>query len=76
MAALVRRGLRPGPDMGVIGFDDVPEASNSWPALSTVATGAAEVGTEAARLLLRRIAAPDAVREQILIAPTLIVRDT
>ena len=76
MGALVRRGLRPGPDMAVIGFDDVPEASNSWPALSTVATGAAVVGIEAARLLLRRIAAPDAAREEILIAPTLIVRDT
>jgi LacI family transcriptional regulator len=73
---LSRLGLRPGVDVSVIGFDDIPESSNSFPSLSTVATGANEVGTRAAKLLLRRIAAPSAAPERILVAPRLIVRET
>jgi DNA-binding LacI/PurR family transcriptional regulator len=35
-----------------------------------------EIGIEAARLLLRRIAVPDGPAERILIAPQLMVRAT
>jgi LacI family transcriptional regulator len=76
MGELRRRGLVPGRDLGIIGFDDIPEASNSVPGLTTIATRPNDVGTEAARLLLRRIAAPDWPPERILIQPELIVRAT
>jgi LacI family transcriptional regulator len=73
---LRRRGLTPGHDIGVIGFDDIPEASNAVPALSTVATFPKDIGVQAARLLLRRIAIPDGPAERIMIAPALVVRAT
>ena len=76
MRALRGRGLMPGRDLGVVGFDDIPEASNAVPLLTTVATAPAEVGRTAARLLLRRIGSPARPAERILIAPALMVRDT
>ena len=71
-----RRGLLPGRGFGLVGFDDIPEASHTMPRLTTVATWPAEVGRAAATLLLRRIAAPGTPPERILIATSLIVRDT
>ncbi|HEX4767900.1 MAG TPA: LacI family DNA-binding transcriptional regulator [Lichenihabitans sp.] len=76
IAELRRRGIAPGREVSIVGFDDIPEAADASPALSTVATAPLDVGREAARLLLRRIAAPDDPPERILIPPTLIVRDT
>ena len=76
MHALRSRGLVPGRDLGVIGFDDIPEATNAVPRLTTVATAPATVGREAAKLLLRRIASPTGPPERILIEPRLMVRDT
>ncbi len=76
MQALHSRGLVPGRDLAVIGFDDIPEASNAVPKLTTVATAPATVGREAAKLLLRRIASPSGAPERILIEPRLMVRDT
>ena len=76
MHALRSRGLVPGRDLGVIGFDDIPDATNAVPRLTTVATAPATVGREAAKLLLRRIASPTGSPERILIAPRLMVRDT
>jgi LacI family transcriptional regulator len=76
VGGLSRLGLRPGTDVSVIGFDDIPEAANSVPALSTVGTEATQVGIKAADLLLRRIAAPDGASERILVSPRLIVRET
>ncbi len=76
MRALRTRGLAPGRDLSVIGFDDIPEATNAVPQLTTVATAPATVGREAARLLLRRIASPTGAPERILIEPRLMVRDT
>jgi LacI family transcriptional regulator len=73
---LLRRGLRPGPSLSVIGFDDIPEAAHSRPGLSTVATRPNQVGREAASLLLRRIGAPRWAHEKLLIAPRLIIRET
>ena len=76
MHALRSRGLVPGRDLGVVGFDDIPEATNAVPRLTTVATAPAAVGREAAKLLLRRIASPTGPPERILIEPRLMVRDT
>ena len=64
MALGVLRALRdlrlePGRDLGVVGFDDIPEASSGSPGLTSVATAPGEVGRMAARLLLARIADPE-----------------
>jgi LacI family transcriptional regulator len=42
-------------DLSVAGFDDVPYASITWPALTTIRQPIAEMGAEAAELLLKKI---------------------
>ncbi|MFK4087874.1 LacI family DNA-binding transcriptional regulator [Kribbella sp. NPDC020789] len=56
LQALRELGLRPGRDVGVVAFDDAPWAELLDPPLTVVAQPAYEIGTEAARLLLARIA--------------------
>ncbi|PWC37405.1 LacI family DNA-binding transcriptional regulator [Azospirillum sp. TSO35-2] len=74
LLGLEARGLRAGRDLAVTGFDDVPEAALSRPALTTVATSARQIGQEAARLLLRRIADPQGPPERIILPSRLVVR--
>lgn len=76
MQALRERGLDPGRDLRVVGFDDIPEASRAVPRLTTVATAPFAVGAAAAELLLRRLADPTGPVERILIEPELKVRAT
>ncbi|WP_405056420.1 LacI family transcriptional regulator [Kribbella sp. NBC_01505] len=56
LQALNELGRRPGRDVGVVAFDDAPWAELLDPPLTVVAQPAYEIGTEAARLLLARIA--------------------
>jgi LacI family transcriptional regulator len=60
MLGLAARGVQPGRDFSLTGFDDIPEAALSTPALTTLAVAPRERGRQAAQLLLQRIAAPDA----------------
>ena len=76
LRALRDLGLEAGRDLGVVGFDDIPEAATGLPGLTSVATAPAEVGRAAARLLLRRISDPERPIERILIEPKLMVRAT
>ncbi len=76
MHGLVDRGLAPGRDVAVIGFDNIPEGVMSRPALSTVALSAKAIGEEAARLLLRRIKSPSGAPENIILPPRLIIRSS
>ena len=50
---LRQRGLRVPDDVSVVGFDDLPEARWSSPPLTTVRQPLAEMGTLAARTVLR-----------------------
>ncbi|AXG80895.1 LacI family DNA-binding transcriptional regulator [Streptomyces paludis] len=74
--ALRDRGARPGADVAVIGFDDSPTAALLSPGLSTVAQPLEAVGRECVRLLLARMARPDAEPGRVLLAPSLVVRDS
>ena len=76
MLGLQASGLTPGRDVAVIGFDDIAEAGLWRPALTTVAISPRQIGEEAARLLLERIAAPDAAARQIILQAKLIVRQS
>jgi LacI family transcriptional regulator len=68
------RGLEAGRHFAVIGFDDISEASLSRPPLTTVATMPHEIGQDAARLLLRRIADPHRPPEHVILSTRLVVR--
>jgi len=62
------------PDFAVIGFDDINEAALWSPALTTVSSVPAEIGAEAARLLLERTANPNNAPRQIILQPRLVIR--
>ncbi|PPF77510.1 LacI family transcriptional regulator [Subtercola sp. Z020] len=55
-AELHARGLRPGTDIAVAAFDDIPGSEHQVPPLTTVATFPSAIGLACGELLLRRIA--------------------
>jgi len=76
MNGLRQHGLEPGRDIAVTGYDDIEEASISWPPLTTVSDGHHEIGRQAARALYRRIAGEKEFAPAILIKPELRVRQS
>ncbi|MFJ4923814.1 LacI family DNA-binding transcriptional regulator [Streptomyces sp. NPDC088725] len=74
--ALWDAGLSPGEDVAVTGFDDSPAAALLSPSLSSVHQPLEEVGRACIRLLVSRIRNPGAAPEQILLEPSLVVRDS
>jgi LacI family transcriptional regulator len=66
-------GLRVPEDLSVVGFDNVPEAANAVPALTTVAQPLHQMGAEAVRLLLGLLAGATS-EEHLLLPATLVVR--
>ncbi len=76
MHGLRRRGLEPGRDMAVTGYDDIEEASISAPPLTTVNDGHDEIGHLAARALYAKITGEKPDTEPVLIEPRLIVRES
>lgn len=80
-AELNARGLEPGRDIAVAGFDDIPGSAHQIPPLTTVATFPATIGEKCAELLLQRIAGPrpasrdtDQAPPHILVTPELRIR--
>lgn len=65
-------GRRVPDDLAVVGFDDVPLASIFEPSLTTIAQPRRELGQEAMRVLLQRIAGEQP--SSITLAHTLVVR--
>ena len=55
-SALKARGMEPGNDFAVIGFDDVADARDMMPSLTTVSVDIQGMGERAAHALLRMIA--------------------
>ena len=76
LRALAAAGLKVPRDVAVLSFDDFPWADLLAPPASVIAQPIREMGEVAARLLLRRIHAPDAPAEQIVLSPTLIRRSS
>ncbi len=76
MLGLRARGLTPGQDFSIVGFDDISEAALWRPALTTVAVARKTVGRVAAELLLRRIEDFDAPFQAICLPTELIVRES
>lgn len=68
------RGLRVGVDLAVVGFDDVPAAAFTAPALTTLRQPLVEVARQIVRLLVARIAEATPDPKGVLVAPQLVVR--
>jgi LacI family transcriptional regulator len=75
MRALSMRGLIPGKDVSVIGFDDIRQASHWHPSLTTVAQPLRRLGFIATQMLINIIDGKQ-VEEQIVLKPQLIIRQS
>jgi LacI family transcriptional regulator len=76
MAAAQQRGLVIGQDLAVAGFDDVGEAENANPPLTTVRQPVYDIARQVARLLIERIERPTTPARHVLVTPELIVRSS
>src|SRR5215469_8122745 len=74
--AIQHSGLNAGADFGVIGFNNIPDAAQSLPGLTTVDTSPRELGQTAAELLLKRIEKPASPIQTVILQPKLIVRES
>jgi LacI family transcriptional regulator len=74
--AVRRRGLRVPDDVSVIGFDDLPEARWFSPPLTTVRQPLAEMGTLAARTVMRLARGETIESLRFELATALVVRDS
>ncbi|MGH3371946.1 MAG: substrate-binding domain-containing protein, partial [Nocardioidaceae bacterium] len=74
MHALAQRGLAPGRDVAVVGFDDSIAAQVAPPGLTSVRQPLEQVAVEIVNLLGRRLSHKPIDRPGLLLAPTLIVR--
>jgi LacI family transcriptional regulator len=76
MDAVRNRELLVPHDMSIIGFDDIPQAAATRPALTTIRQPLTEMGRAAARLLLDIIDDPQRPAERLRLATELIVRES
>ena len=73
---LTSRGIRVPDDVAVVGMDDTDAAELANPSLTSVDLGSAKRAKEAAKLLIRRLADPTAPVKQVVIEPSLSVRES
>lgn len=76
-----RNGLRIPDDLGVVGFDDIPESAFFWPPLTTVQQDQFNVGEATVEEIIKIIESgwhdQEPVRpKSIMLAPTLVVRQS
>jgi LacI family transcriptional regulator len=76
MDALRHAGLDVPKDISVIGFDDVPQASTTYPKLTTVRQPLVEMGQMAVKLLLEHIEQPTRAARHITLETQLVKRDS
>jgi DNA-binding LacI/PurR family transcriptional regulator len=74
LQAIKDTGRRIPDDIAVIGFDDLPTASESRPTLSTVRQPIETMGQEMVRLLLQRIGRPDLPPQEVIFGTELVLR--
>jgi len=74
---LIDRGLQPGRDFAVIGFDNRRDTLLCRPGLTTISVQAPTIAKAAAQMILRRVKEPDGTPEWIVVPPhALVVRET
>jgi LacI family transcriptional regulator len=76
MAAFQRAGRQAPDDVSIVGFDDVPQAAATFPALTTVAQPIAAMGALGVRLLLDRIAHRAAPNQREVLSTRLVIRES
>ena len=72
--ACAERGLRPGADIGVAGFDDSLAAQVTWPGLTSVRQPLEQVAVELVRILHLVLAHKPVGERGLMLQPSLVVR--
>lgn len=76
MEAIRQRGLSIPADISVVGFDDIPQASLVYPALTTVHQPLEKMGRLAVKMLLEHIDSLEYLPYVATLATNLIIRDS
>jgi LacI family transcriptional regulator len=76
MDAIRNRGLHISEDISVVGFDDIPQASLTHPALTTVNQPLEKMGRVATQMLLDLLNEPEKQVKRIELPTELVVRDS
>jgi DNA-binding LacI/PurR family transcriptional regulator len=76
IAEFRKYGIIPGIDLSIVGMDDIPEAAQTYPPLTTVRKPKQLFGAQAAELLLARMKDPGKPVEKRLFPGELILRDS
>lgn len=76
MGAMGERGLTPGRDFAIVGFDGVADAAHSNPPLTTVSVQPGRLGEAAAALVLQRLQQPSSSPLHYVASTTLVVRQS
>lgn len=74
LQAVRERGLRPGLDVGVVGFDDTPLAALPGTDLTSLDQPLERIGSDVVRLLLDSLTGDPRRNEHVLLRPTLVAR--
>ena len=74
MLGLNQRGMRPGQDFALTGFDDIAEAALGMPPLTTLSTAPHARGVQAAQLMLQRLHDPHTPNRQTIAPVELVIR--
>lgn len=74
--AIHETGLSIPDDVSVVGFDDIPLASLTYPKLTTVRQPLVQIGQVAVRLLLERLEEPENEARRVTLATEMVIRDS
>ncbi|MEE3950269.1 LacI family DNA-binding transcriptional regulator [Peribacillus frigoritolerans] len=76
MQGLMMKGITPGKDMDIVGFDNVPVAEIYHPPLTTISSFPRRIGKEAANLLYQQMEKIEREQQRIILNPELIIRES
>jgi LacI family transcriptional regulator len=76
MMSLKEINLKPGRDVAIVGFDNIPEAVIVSPQLTTISSSVRSIGENAADLLSKRIKGWEVEQQDLILQPELIIRDS
>ncbi|PEO42656.1 LacI family transcriptional regulator [Bacillus sp. AFS026049] len=76
MQGLMMKGITPGKDIDIVGFDNVPVAEIYHPPLTTISSFPRRIGKEAANLLYQQMEKIEREQQRIILNPELIIRES
>jgi DNA-binding LacI/PurR family transcriptional regulator len=76
ISALRERGIVPGRDVAITGFDDIPLAAHSHPPLTTVHQPVYDIGKMICRMLIQIVQGQELVERHVILEPRLVVRES